>query len=138
MKFSTSISIDASPTQIWDILTEAEAYPEWDPGMIRLEGKIAHGEKITAYTKISPDRAFPVTVTEFQPGQKMTWASKMPLGLFKGERTFVITENDAGGSDFYMQEEFGGILLPLIGRTIPDLQPSFDNFAAGLKSRAEA
>ena len=54
MKFSTSISIDATPDQIWDILTDADAYPEWDPGMIRLEGEIAPGNKITAHTKISP------------------------------------------------------------------------------------
>ena len=137
MKFSTSISIDAPAMKVWQILTNAEAYPDWDPGMIRLEGEIAPGNKITAYTKISPDRAFPVTVTEFDPGRKMVWASKMPLGLFRGERSFVITEKEAG-IDFYLEEEFGGILLPLIGRTIPDLQPSFEDFAKGLKARAEA
>lgn len=137
MKFSTSISIDAPAMKVWQILTNAEAYPDWDPGMIRLEGEIAPGNKITAYTKISPDRAFPVTVTEFDPGRKMVWASKMPLGLFKGARSFVLTEKD-GGIDFYLEEEFGGILLPLIGRTIPDLQPSFEDFARGLKTRAEA
>ena len=64
MKFSTSISIDAPAMKVWQILTNAEAYPDWDPGMIRLEGEIAPGNKITAYTKISPERAFPVTVTD--------------------------------------------------------------------------
>lgn len=137
MKFSTSISIDASAMRVWQILTNAEEYPDWDPGMIRLEGAIAPGNKITAYTKISPNRAFPVTVTEFDPGRKMVWASKMPLGLFRGARSFVITEKEKG-VDFYMEEEFGGILLPIIGRTIPDLQPSFEDFASGLKARAEA
>jgi hypothetical protein len=36
-----------------------------------------------------------------------------------------------------MREEFTGPLLPLIGRSIPDLQPSFDKFANGLKKRVE-
>jgi hypothetical protein len=36
-----------------------------------------------------------------------------------------------------MQERFTGLLAPLIGRSIPDLQPSFDAFAADLKRWAE-
>jgi hypothetical protein len=37
-----------------------------------------------------------------------------------------------------MREEYSGPMLPLIWRSMPDLQPSFDKFAAGLKARAEA
>lgn len=37
-----------------------------------------------------------------------------------------------------MREEFSGLMAPLITRSIPDLQPSFDRFAADLKARAEA
>jgi hypothetical protein len=36
-----------------------------------------------------------------------------------------------------MREEFRGLLAPLITRSIPDLQPAFDTFAADLKRRAE-
>jgi hypothetical protein len=36
-----------------------------------------------------------------------------------------------------MREEFTGPLLGLIGRSIPDLQPSFTQFAHGLKRRVE-
>ena len=105
--------------------------------MVRLEGRVAPGEKVTAYTKISPDRAFPVTVTEFVPEQGMTWSSGMPLGLFKGERTFTLTPQSNGTVEFTVREVFSGLLLPLIGRSIPDLTSSFEQFASGLKRRAE-
>jgi hypothetical protein len=36
-----------------------------------------------------------------------------------------------------MREEFSGLLAPLIARSIPDLQPAFDRFAADLKRRTE-
>ena len=36
-----------------------------------------------------------------------------------------------------MREEFSGFLAPLIERTIPDLQPSFEQFADGLRDMAE-
>jgi hypothetical protein len=37
-----------------------------------------------------------------------------------------------------MEETYRGPLAPLITRSIPDLQPAFDTFAADLKRRAEA
>ena len=36
-----------------------------------------------------------------------------------------------------MREEYTGPLLGLIGRSIPDLQPSFDQFARGLAARVQ-
>ena len=138
MKFYTATTvINASPDTIWQILIDAPGYPNWDPGVIRIEGTIASGNKITAYTKLSPDRAFPVTVTEFVPGQKMTWASGMPLGLFKGVRTFTLTRQSENQTEFTLHEEFSGLLLPVFGRGIPNLTQTFEEFAAGLKAFAE-
>ena len=58
---SASTNIKAAPNKIWTILTDAPNYPAWDPWAIRIEGNIAPGGKVTAYTKLSPERAFPVT-----------------------------------------------------------------------------
>jgi hypothetical protein len=136
-EYSATTVINASPETIWAILTNAPGYPEWDPGVDRIEGQIAPGEKITAFTKLSPGRAFPVKVTEFVPGQKMTWTGGMPLGLFKGERTFTLAPQDNGATKFSVREVFSGPLLPLIGRSLPDLNAAFEQFAAGLKNQAE-
>ena len=135
--FQATTIIAAAPEKIWAILTNASSYPEWDPGVERIEGQIAPGEKITAYTKLSPGRAFPVTVVAFEPGRKMIWASGMPLGLFKGKRTFTLSPQGQGTTTFTLREEFTGLLLGLIGRSIPNMTATFEQFAAGLKSRAE-
>jgi hypothetical protein len=37
-----------------------------------------------------------------------------------------------------MEEVFDGLMAGVIGKSIPDLQPVFDEFAACLKARAEA
>ena len=76
-------------------------------------------------------------VTEFQPGHGMTWSGGMPLGVFKGVRTFALEPADGGATRFRMREEYTGPLLPLIWRTMPDLGPSFEQFARGLKARVE-
>ena len=135
--FSATKMIDATPETIWAILTNAAAYPEWDPNADRLEGQIAPGETVTAYTKLSPGRAFPAKVSKFVPGRKMTWSGGMPLGLFKGVRTFTLTPQGEGTTLFTLREEFSGPLLGLIGGSIPDMTQPFEQLALGLKRRAE-
>lgn len=53
-EFRASTTIEAAPETIWTILTDAARYPEWDPGVDRIEGRIALGEKITAHSKLRP------------------------------------------------------------------------------------
>lgn len=56
--YSASIDIDASPDKVWGILVDEGSYPEWDPGMVRVEGQLAIGQKVKFFTKFNPDRAF--------------------------------------------------------------------------------
>lgn len=135
--FQTSTAIRATPEAIWSILTDGARYPEWNTTVDRVEGTIAPGEKIKLQVKLNPGRAFPVKVSEFQPARRMVWLGGMPLGLFKGQRTFTLIPRADGAVDFSMKEEFSGLLSPLIEKTIPDMQPAFDEFAAALKRRAE-
>jgi hypothetical protein len=137
VEYRATAVIDADAQRIWSILTDGPSYAEWDSGLVRLEGHVAPGQKLKLYPEINPDRGFPVKVTGFEPARSMTWAGGMPLGLFKGVRTFTLTPAGDGATRFQMRERFGGPLLPLIGRTLPDFGPSFDQFARGLKARAE-
>jgi hypothetical protein len=135
--FSVTAFIRATPDCIWALLTDASRYPSWNNTVSKVEGRIAPGERITVHAKINPGRAFPVEVAEFAPGRRMVWRAGMPLGLFKGERTFTLTPSPGGNIEFSMREQFTGILSPLISRSIPDLQPAFDEFARDLKQAAE-
>lgn len=137
MLFTTSTEINASSATVWDILTNGAQYIEWDANLISLAGTIAANEKLIIYTKLAPKRAFNVTVSEFQPNSKMVWSSGMPLGLFKGARMFLLDETSANHVKFTLTEEFSGLLLPLFGKSIPDMNPIFAEFCAALKARAE-
>jgi hypothetical protein len=137
-RFATAITIHASPETIWSILTDAPRYPTWNPTVVQIDGRIALGEKVTVHAKATPGRAFPLTVAAFEPARRMVWTGGMPLGLFTGTRTFTLMPQPDGGAAFAMREEFSGLLAPLITRSIPDLQPAFDAFAADLKRQAES
>jgi hypothetical protein len=90
-EYEASAMIEADPFAIWAILTDASGYSHWDSGVERIEGTIAPGEKIKLHSEANPGRAFPVRVTEFAPPERMTWKGGMPLGLFKGVRTFSLS-----------------------------------------------
>jgi hypothetical protein len=136
--YEAASTINASPQAIWTILTDGAKYSSWDSGVERVEGPIAQGETIKIFSQVSPGRAFPVKVMEFIPGQLMVWSGGMPFGLFKGVRTFSLEVKGQGVTSFTMREEFSGPLLPMMWGSMPDLGPSFAQFANGLKQAAEA
>src|SRR5262245_3827449 len=129
--------IDAGPEDIWTVLVDGAGYASWDSGVERVEGRIAPGATIKVFSKVSPGRAFPVRVTEFEPGRRMAWTGGMPMGLVRGVRTFTLSPEDDRRTRFRVREEYTGPLLGLMWRTMPDLGPSFEQFAGGLKARAE-
>ena len=138
LTFEASSVIQADPAAVWAVLTDGPAWPTWDSAVTRFEGTIAPGHKVTVYPADNPKRGFPVRVVEFVPAERMTWRGGMPLGLFIGTRTYVLTPQPDASVRFAMREEYTGPLAGLIGRSIPDLGPSFVRFANGLKHRVEA
>lgn len=60
------------------------------------------------------------------------------MGLFRGVRTYSLAPVVGElGTDFAMTEVYTGALAGLIGRSIPDLGPSFEAFADALQAAAE-
>ena len=111
--YEASSTIAASPEAIWAILTDGANFARWDSGVERVEGRIAPGETIKVFVEVNPGRAF------------------------KGVRTYTLSPGANGTTKFHMREEYTGPILPMIWRSIPDLGPSFTQFANGLKQRAE-
>ena len=136
--FSTGIDIQASPATVWRILTDLPLWPGWNTTVERTEGTIGAGAKVKVFVKQSPGRAFPVGVAELRAPHRMVWTGGMPLGLFIGTRTFELEDTGHGMTRFHMRETYAGPLAGLICKSIPDLQPAFDEFALCLKRAAES
>lgn len=123
--------IAAEPSVVWETLTDPDRLVTADTGVARIEGSIQAGATFTLWSEAVPNRGFKTRVVELLAPERMVWEGGLPGGLFRGVRTFTLAPTD-GGTDFHMREEFTGLLLPVVWRTMPDLQPSFDAFASGL------
>ena len=135
MTCETTTRIRSKPERVWQTLMDTDQWPGLDSSIERVDGTPALGATVTVHAKVG--RAFPLKVVDFVPNQRMVLAGGMPLGLFRGQRTYSVTSEDDGTVTFAMCEVFSGLLAPLITKSIPDLQPSFDEFAANLKTRSE-
>ncbi len=134
--FESAADIAAAPDAVWAVLTDGAGWSAWDSGVDAVDGRIAAGETVTIRSKAAPGRAFPVKVATFEPPRALTFSGGLPLGLFKGVRTYRLTPVGAG-TRFEMREDYSGPLLSVMWRSMPDLGPSFAQFASGLKARVE-
>ena len=135
MECRVAIPIAASPQRIWALLTNAADFPRWNSTVTSIKGKIALGERVEIKVPIS-ERTFTPKVTELVDGSRMVWSDGM-APMFKGERTFTLTPQKDGTTDFEMVETFTGLMLPMIKGSLPDFAPVFDRYARDLKKEAE-
>ena len=134
--FEASETIEATPEEVWAVLADAAGWPQWDSGVASVTGTFTPGQQVTIRTKNAPGRDFPVRVTRLDPGERLELTGGLPLGLFRGIRTYRLHPNGAT-TEFTMREAYSGPLRGLITRSIPDLHPSFTTFVQGLKRRVE-
>jgi hypothetical protein len=135
--YEASTRIDAGPDEVWPHLVDVGGWRDWDSGVDRVEGRVALGEQLTLYATMIRSRPFPVTVTELRPGEAMRWRGGLPFGLAVIERTYLLDRQDDGGTVLTVREDQTGPLAWVTERSTPDLNPSFRQFCAGLKTRVE-
>lgn len=135
--FSVTINIACPPEKIWAVLMDTSSYSEWATGTQRLDGQIANGEQLELFTVSKPDKPMTLSVSNLETQRTFTLSGGLPFNLFRGDRTFTLTPQADGTTEFTMREVFSGWLSPLLGRMIPDLTEAFEAYAAGLKHQCE-
>ncbi len=135
IEVAVGITVEAAPSAIWALLTNAQDFPRWNSTVQSIQGKIAPGETILLRATIAPERTFKLRVTTFAPSERMVWQDGTPL--FRGVRQYTLTSRDDGATEVTMMETITGLMLPMIAGSLPDQGPSFEQFLADLKAEAE-
>lgn len=129
---SIQTTIQADPSIIWALLTNATDYKRWNSTIVSIEGDIAPGEKIKLKSTLDPKRTFKLKVKKMESEKTLVWGDAM------GKRTYTLTPGGNGSITFSMVEKIGGPMFPLFANKIPSFDASFEQFAADLKKEAEA
>ncbi len=138
-EYATSCAIEARVEKVWAVLTDAEAYPEWNPEIVKLEGTLEEGGRIKAHVRLGDGalRKIGLRVTRLDAPRVMEWVGGLPLGLFVGRRTFTVAALPGGKSQFKLHLSMTGPMAGPILKSVGDRQPEIEGFARALKERVE-
>lgn len=134
----TEININAKPEKIWDILTNQNEYPNWNPFIKRFEGKLKVGErlKVIIQPANSSKMTFKPTVLVYEETKKLKWKGKFIIGgLFDGTHIFELIANNNGTTTFKQSEIFEGILVALFN--LENTKKGFERMNIELKKQSE-
>lgn len=138
---NTEIIIHASIETVWNILTDFDVYPEWNPFIKSFTGNIREYERFEV--QLHPPGGKPMTFKPrclaLKPHREFRWLGHLGIkGLFDGEHLFELESLKNGDTRFSQSEQFRGILVPLIWRMVGE--STLEGFVAmnqALKQRAE-
>ena len=136
----TTETIAAPPERVWQILTDFDAYPEWNPFIIEGSGQAAEGEKLKLRMQPPGGRAmtFKPLVLRASPGEDLRWRGRLLVpGIFDGEHWFRL-EPEGDGTRLDHGERFTGILPRFMGKVLKQSEAGFIELNSALKQRAEA
>jgi hypothetical protein len=136
----TEIHIAASPERVWQILSDLDAYPEWNPFVVQATGRAEVGARLTLRLQPVVGRATTVrpTVLEVRDGAALRWLGRFGIPrVLDADHRFRLEASD-GGTRLVQEEDFRGLLVPFVAKTLDrGTLPAFVLMNEALKARAE-
>jgi hypothetical protein len=140
--YQTTFAVNAPAARVWAVLTAVDRYPEWNPQIPRVSGRLQPGERIALRLALPgrPPMDLTATIEEARPDALLTWRGHVVARrFFEGYRRFEIEAVAPGRVRVTHVEDVHGLLAPLFGLALgPRVQSSHDALNAALKARAEA
>lgn len=136
----TEIIIEATAEKVWQVLTDFENHPKWNPFIRSISGGKKEGEKLNVSLKPPEGKGitFHPRVKKFNPGKEFSWKGKLGLpGIFDGEHYFVLDEISAKRTRFIHGEKFSGVLVPFMGNILEKTKDGFILMNKTLKKECE-
>jgi hypothetical protein len=137
----TEIQINASAQTVWNILTDFNKYPEWNPFIRSFQGDVSEGSQFTVVLQ-PPDSnpmTFKPTCLKLVKDKEFRWLGRLWMpGLFDGEHIFELIDNGNHRIRFVQREKFKGLLVPLLWKQLDTgTRKGFELMNQKLKERAE-
>ncbi|MCU1636918.1 MAG: Polyketide cyclase/dehydrase [Cryobacterium sp.] len=131
--------IAAPPESVWLVLSETDAYSEWNPFITHLTGLFRIGSRLSV--TIRPGKrqmTFRPTVVSVEANRTVQWLGRMGLpGVFDGRHEFHLEPLSSGGTRFTQRESFSGLLVSAFGSVLADTEAGFADMNEALRDRVE-
>lgn len=136
----TEIIINASKEKVWQVLTDFDKYPAWNPFIVSIKGELTVSSRlVNTLASGNKKYVFKPKVLSIVPNQYFDWLGKLFIaGLFDGHHYFEIDELSSNQVKFTQGEHFSGILSSYILKRVGnETRNNFIRMNGALKARAE-
>jgi hypothetical protein len=133
------ILIDRPLADVWNVVSDSNAYPDWNPFITRVDGDFREGETIRIVLGNGPDSmVFKPTVLVVRPEQDLCWRGSVLIrGVFDGTHCIHLTAV-TGGTHLEQTESFSGLLVGRLTKdVIEETQRNFQAMNTAVKQRVE-
>jgi hypothetical protein len=133
------ILVDRPPADVWDVVSNSTAYPDWNPFITRVDGKFSQGETIRIVLGTGSDSmVFKPTVLVVRPERELCWRGSVWIrGVFDGTHCIHLTAV-TGGTHLEQTEFFSGLLVGRLTKdVIQETQRNFQAMNSAIKQRVE-
>ncbi|MBX0285134.1 SRPBCC domain-containing protein [Haloarcula salinisoli] len=133
---SVSVEVPAAPETVWSVLTDTEAYPQWNT-LLSVRGEFAVGETVAVRLSIPGLPTVPISpeITAVEPGRALRWRSRL-FGI-EADHAFLLEPLEDGGTRFVQTEQFSGAMAgPVLARFERRIRRGFEQMNVGLCRRA--
>jgi hypothetical protein len=138
---ASHIAIDATPAQVWTVLSDLTAYRDWNPFIVDADGIPEVGARLMLRMQPVGGRALTLrpTVLEAEVGRRLRWRGKVGVpGIFDADHLFTLEAREDGGVHLGQEETFSGVLVPFFARSLDrGTLPAFRAMNEALKQRVE-
>lgn len=139
-EIKTQTVINATPEKVWQVLTNFEKQPEWNPFIKSITGEKMVGARLQVFIKPPEGKgmSFYPKVLKFNENREFRWLGKLFVkGLFDGEHYFLLKEVDNNRTEFTHGEIFRGILPHLMKGMLSKTTEGFEMMNEALKKECE-
>ncbi|KAB1193226.1 SRPBCC domain-containing protein [Haloferax sp. MBLA0076] len=134
----TAVEIDASPSAVWDVLTDFSSYPAWNPHVPHASGDLRVGEAVDIVVRREggKDRSMTVTITALEPERRLEWVGKLlSPRLFEGRHTLELEPLGEERTRLVNREELSGVFARFA--TTDEPERDYEAMNRALKTRVE-
>ncbi|MEO1418066.1 MAG: SRPBCC domain-containing protein [Bacteroidota bacterium] len=136
----TDIIIDATPEQVWTVLTDTENFAGWGVFLTDIKGTICDNCEIDAIFQLNPSKDKRQTIhhtINVEEGKEFRWSEKFMGGILD-YHVFRVESTSDGKTRFIQSDMAKGGMTWLMGKTVIKLEAkNYPRFNRALKAEVE-
>ena len=139
----TEIEINASPEEVWSVLTDWEKLVEWSSSFIGISAEnMVEGERFLVYFKnplSGKTLEFERVCTSYEEGKRFSWSGELSPHGCTDNHIFTVESTASGNTLFKQEDGIHGSYSKLINfLSSKHMKSMYEQFNSQLKERVES